>query len=310
MGKNQLAPSGGASGPIVILSILLLAAVLLAVISQFKSIHLNLEDYPGLQVKELDLISRMQLNLFKSVEAEKMSVTTDTDESSKTFADQSQQKSDTVERDRQELGLLIKKDPTDRETNLLREFDHSWMEFRRIDGELLGFAVKNTNVKASQLSFGQGSEVLVRLEKALTEFRRVDSMNGKEQRAACLANDALVAGLKIHYLHAPHIAASDDKQMDKIEADIKKNKQIITNALNEMKSLVPEKKLTFLKEANLAFKDLIKLTAQVVDLSRQNTNVKSFELSLGRKRKVTAQCDEILKSLEEAIRSRSFKATR
>ncbi len=35
-----------------------------------------------------------------------------------------------------------------------------------------------------------------------------------------------------------------------------------------------------------------------------------MELSLNRKRKLTSQCEEILMSLQEAILSRSLKATR
>jgi hypothetical protein len=41
-----------------------------------------------------------------------------------------------------------------------------------------------------------------------------------------------------------------------------------------------------------------------------NTNIRSFELSLGRKRKIAAQCDEVLTGLQEAVLDRSFKATR
>jgi hypothetical protein len=48
----------------------------------------------------------------------------------------------------------------------------------------------------------------------------------------------------------------------------------------------------------------------VLELSRQNTNIKSFELSLNRKRKITAQCDDIVTSLQDAVQSRIFKATR
>ncbi|MGA3085079.1 MAG: hypothetical protein ABSE95_09810 [Thermodesulfobacteriota bacterium] len=48
----------------------------------------------------------------------------------------------------------------------------------------------------------------------------------------------------------------------------------------------------------------------MIELLRQNTNINSFELSLGRKRKVTAQCDEILLGIQEAVRNRSFKATK
>jgi hypothetical protein len=303
-------PSGKISGPVIVLIVFLLVSVVLVVVTQFKGTRLSIEDYFGIQVKKLELLSRMQINLFKSVEAEKMAVTADTDEASRTFADQSLQKSDAVERDRQDLDLLIKKDPTDREVNLLREFERCWTEFRTIDRELLEYAVKNTNIKATRLSFVQGSEAVGHFEKVLNKFMPADARNEKEQRAARLAGEALVAGLKIHYLHAPHIAAADDKQMDKIEVDIKKNEQIIANALSEMKTLVPGKIRPSLKEAARAFDELVKVTGQVIELSRQNTNIKSFELSLGRKRKITAQCDEILKSLEEAVRNRSFKATR
>jgi hypothetical protein len=51
-------------------------------------------------------------------------------------------------------------------------------------------------------------------------------------------------------------------------------------------------------------------TDRILEWSRQNTNIKSFELSLNRKRKITAQCEEILTKLQDAIQSRTFKATR
>jgi hypothetical protein len=52
------------------------------------------------------------------------------------------------------------------------------------------------------------------------------------------------------------------------------------------------------------------VTAEVIKLSRQNSNIKSLELSLGKKRKLTAQCDEILAALQETVQRRTFKATR
>jgi hypothetical protein len=54
----------------------------------------------------------------------------------------------------------------------------------------------------------------------------------------------------------------------------------------------------------------MKVTGEVISLSRENTNVKSLELSLGKKRMISAQCEETLSALQEAIRSRTFKATR
>ncbi|MBI4767335.1 MAG: MCP four helix bundle domain-containing protein [Deltaproteobacteria bacterium] len=301
--------SGKISVPILVLIVLLSVSVLLVIVTQFKGVHLSLEDYFGVQIKKLELLSRMQINLFKSVEAEKMAVTADTDESSKTFADQSLQKSDALERDRQELGLLIKKDPTEREIDLLKEFDRFWVEFRSIDRELLEFAVKNTNLKAAQLSFTKGREAVKKFEAAMEEAIALPSGKEDLQREGLICK-ALVAGIKIHDLHAPHIAAVNDEQMDNIEKEIKQNEAVIARALARLTPPIPEKERAALQKAKAAYDELSKVTAQVLDLSRQNTNIKSFELSLGRKRKITAQCDEILKSLEEAVRSRSFKATR
>ncbi len=50
---------------------------------------------------------------------------------------------------------------------------------------------------------------------------------------------------------------------------------------------------------------------EVVMFSRMNTNIKSLYLSLGRKRKVAAQSEDILNFLRDAVQNgRSFKATR
>jgi hypothetical protein len=64
------------------------------------------------------------------------------------------------------------------------------------------------------------------------------------------------------------------------------------------------------EKASLVFSTFMEVNKEIVRLSRMNTNVKSLQLSLGRKRNVAAQCEEILNSLQRAIQSRSFKATR
>jgi len=264
----------------------------------------------GIMNKKLDLLSRMRINLLKSVEAEKSAVMADTDESSQTLADEARKTDEALEKDRRDLDLLIKQDPTDQEIKLLQEFDRSWSEFRKTDQVLLEFAVQNTNLKAAHISFIQGSEAVKAFEEPLNQLVATKPFYKDDYEIADLVSKAVVAGLKIHYLHAPHIAAANDDQMDKIEADIKQNEEVIRHSLNGLKNLVPNFGQPSLQKARVAYDELVKVTTRVIDLSRQNTNIKSFEMSLGRKRKVTAQCDEILLSLQEAVRSRSFKATR
>ncbi len=271
---------------------------------------MDLKDVVGIMSKKLDILSRMQINLLRSVEAEKNSVMADTDEESKTFADQSLKAADLVAQGRQEVGRLMEKDHSSQELKLLQEFDGCWVEFRKTDRELLDFAVKNTNLKAARLSFGPAGEAVNHFEKALNHLISTQPDSQEDARIPKLACRALTAGLKIHYLQAPHIAAADDRRMDTIEATIQQHAQEITESLKTLKALVPPEKQGTYQEARTAFNELMKVTAQVIDLSRQNTNIKSFELSLGRKRKISAQCSEILASLQEAVKAREFKATR
>jgi hypothetical protein len=277
---------------------------------KYDYINLGFKDMIGIMLKKIELISRMRASLLTSVEAEKSAVMADTDEASRAFADQSRQAADAVDRDRRELGLLVEQDHTERDLALLREFDGCWGELRKIDQVLLGLAVENTNIKAAKLSFGKGSLAMKRFEEALASLKRSGPLSNKENQIAELVSNALTAGLKIHYLHAPHIAAANDDQMDKIEAGIKHQSDVIKSSLSTLKHLIPKDKQASLGEAEAAYDELARVTAEVVDLSRQNTNIKSFELSVGRKRKVTAQCDEILRKLEEAVRSKAFTGTR
>jgi hypothetical protein len=55
---------------------------------------------------------------------------------------------------------------------------------------------------------------------------------------------------------------------------------------------------------------LQKVNAEILDLSRRTGNVRSLAISLGPKRKVTAECQDLLGALQEAVRSQTLKATR
>jgi hypothetical protein len=297
----------GKSGLVLIILVLLSLLIVLGV--KYKA-RLGIRDLVGIMIKKQEVLSRMRINLLKSVEAEKSAVMAETDRTSQAFADQSRQAADAVEQERQELTALIQKDPSDQEMKLLGEFDRCWKAFRKTDRELLMFAVQNTNLKAASLSFIQGGEALKRLEEALNRLKRVGPVDKATLQIDQLICRTLAAGLKIQYLQAPHIAAVSDQQMDKIEREIKQNEETARDSLVGLKGLLPEAKQADWQKAKIAFDHLVDITAQVIHLSRQNTNIKSFELSLGRKSKQTAQCEEILTSLQEAVRNRSFKATR
>ncbi len=104
-----------ARGLWIVLIVLVLLSIVTAIGIKYNRINLDIKDVMGLMTKKMDVLARMRIDLLKSVEAEKMAVMADTDESSRANAAESRKAADALEKDRLELGLLIKKDTTDRE---------------------------------------------------------------------------------------------------------------------------------------------------------------------------------------------------
>ena len=85
----------------------------------------------------------------------------------------------------------------------------------------------------------------------------------------------------------------------------------VTTALQSLRALVDESGQPWLDAAWAAYKDLQHLNGDIVELSRQNSNVRSYALSLGQKRKMTAQCQGVLTALQEMVRqSMAYTATK
>ena len=264
----------------------------------------------GFTAKSGEITSRMRINLLKSVELEKSAFMAITDEESRTFADQSRMTADTVERDYQELKGLIDKEGTGEEAKLLKEYSDCWKNFREIDEELLRLSVENTNIKAASLSQTIGAQTIGRFERALAQLTEIQSSSAKEARISKLAYRAVTAALMIYTLQAPHINEAKDAKMDEIESVMKAKEKAVRSAFADLSRIVDGRGRTFLDTASSAFEEFMKVNSEVVRLSRINSNIKSLELSLGRKRKVATQCEETLNALQGVIQDRTFKATR
>lgn len=260
-------------------------------------------------IKEGELLSEMRVNVLKAIDAEKSAVLAETEDASKKFADASRQASDMVDKGLQEISPIIERDRMEKEKALLTEFVQSWTELKKLDDMILDLAVQGTNVKAMRLSSTRGAEDMKRFEEALTKLTGVNPPNNECDRMARPAFRALAFGNKILYLHTQHIAAALDAQMDAIERTIRSDSDVVKSSLKSLASLANGEGAA-LKEAETAYDDFTKVTAEVIELSRKNTNIKSLELSLGKKRIVAARCEEILNALQDAVKNRTFKATR
>lgn len=254
------------------------------------------------------VLSEIHVNLLKSVEMEKNAVMALTDQESLAYASQSRIAAAAVDQNLKTLRSLVDAMPTERK--LLNDFATCWTEMSKIDQVILPLAVENTNLKAAALSRELGGQSMQRFEEALNTVGVSAAGRPSESQIAALTARAMVAALKIFNLHGPHIFEPDNGKMDQIEERVKEEERVVMQSLDTLETLLDNEHTDVVIQAKTAFAEFLTVTNQVVQLSRLNSNIKSLELSLGRKRTVAAQCDDALASLQESIQQKTFKATK
>jgi hypothetical protein len=259
---------------------------------------------------EGDLLSSMRIHLLETIESEKNAVMAITDKESEAFATQARQAADSVEKNRKEIESIIHQDELPQEAGMINEFNICWSQFKKLDETILNLAVQNTNLKAQKISSTQCAQEMARLEESLSLIIQRNKKNRQCNEATMLAYEALTAGLNIYALHKPHIEEADDQVMDKIEQRIKSYDESARKALESLNTIATLNDKVDLKNAEAAYLQFMSLTNEVLRLSRMNTNIKSAELSLGKKRLISSQCQEILSNLQETVQAKQYNATR
>jgi hypothetical protein len=256
------------------------------------------------ETQKAQLVSRMRADLYAAAEAEKSAVLAETDQASVDFANRARAAADQVAASLKEYKALPTGKPG--EAELLRRFEDAFAEYRKADEEVLDLAVQNTNLKAYALSFGPAADALAKMEQALKPVMDARG-GGKSAEAALLAARALNEALRIQTLHAPHISEKTEPRMDELEKRMALADKGVRADLSALGAVAGQKTAA---PALAAYEEFHKITAEVVRLSRLNTNVRSLDLSLGRKVKVLAVCDEALQALKENLGGIGAKAVK
>jgi len=246
-----------------------------------------------------DTVGRMQLALASASEAEKSAVLATTDQDSRMLADRARAATAEVEQEREELANLLATGGTQREKDLLAQFSGAFDNLRRVDDEVLRLAVKNTNLKAYKLLFGPAAETLAEIDAALSRVVAKCAGSRDCSQLMPLAFGAQIGVLRIQTLLAPHIAEESDAEMDRMEALMAKEVTQVRADLDGLASKLPRDPDVAM--AGVRFVRYGELKAQILSLSRENTNVRSLALSLNQKRKALLLCLEASDALKQAI---------
>ena len=256
------------------------------------------------------LASHLHVQFARAADASNRAVMADTDEASTAAAKEAEQATKAVAQDVDSLARILS-DLGDRdEARELDVFKGRFAQYRALDADILPLAVENTNIKAQRLSFGPAQEAVDAFTQALDAAAKLAPAKNAAAAAASAAQGQ-AAALQIQVIEARHIAESDDAAMTRMESAMKASEAAARKSMETLKGLLPPPTASQpLAAAAAALDRLMKTNTEIVTLSRRNSNVRSLALSLGKKRALTAQCDESLQALEDALAAHHFSATR
>jgi hypothetical protein len=268
---------------------------------------------PGSALERLSEARRLSADLFIQFErasnAANQAVMADTDEASIAFAKQADESKKRVQADIDALGVVLHDLNYTDETLLLDEFVKAFTEYRDLDRRILELAVENTNLKAQRLSFGESQQAADAFAQALNAM--VPAVPAADRwRVKALVAGAVADLRAIQVAQAPHIAEADDAAMTRIEQQMKASETAVRTSLDALGPLASSSTQPRVAEAQTTFDRFMSVNAQIVDLSRRNTNVRSLMLTLNEKGKVTSACEQSLRVLQNTLSTRGLGGSR
>ena len=251
------------------------------------------------------LAADLRVQFTSVVDSGNRAVMSDREDAAAAAAREAEQTTQVVQKDVDALKPLLADLGYSDETRLLEEFQRQFSEYRALDVDILGLAVENTNLKAQRLSFGPAQQAADAFSAALDPIARSVPAQAS-WRVAALVSTAVAAVREIQVLQAPHIGEADDATMTQLEQRMMTSESAARDALRTMASLLPAESGSKVAAATAALDRFMGINAEIVKLSRRNSNVRSLALSLGQKRMLTAKCDETLRSLQDALEQRDM----
>jgi hypothetical protein len=255
------------------------------------------------------LASDLRVQFTHAADAANQAVMADTNDASTAAADEARRARQGVEKNVQILRPMLESLGYHDDIRHLDGFRSRFEEYRQLDDEILSLAVENTNVKAQRLSFGPAQEAADAFASSVDAAVR-KSVAKDRCVAESIGSRARLAVLEVQVMQASHIPEADDAVMTRLEGKMTAAAVLASHALDELKGALSPDALRDLDAARAALARFMAVHREIITLSRRNSNVRSLALSLGRKRTVTAACEEQLEAFETALGRHTFNATR
>lgn len=252
------------------------------------------------------LATDARLQFGKAVDASNQAVMAGTDEQSIAFAREAEQKAGVVEHEVADLASLTQRLQFPAEIQSMVSLKEELAAYRSVDKELLALAVENSNLKAQRLSFGPAREAADRFKAVL--LASTSAAPSKDRcRIDALVQSAVLNVRELQVLQGPHIAAAEDAAMASLESEMVGLETKTAADLTELGALVTPGALA---SAQAELEKLKSIRAQIVGLSRKNSNLRSLDLALRVKPPLSTACDNTLRQVQDQLADEGSKATR
>jgi hypothetical protein len=251
------------------------------------------------------LAAEMLVQFTKTVEAGHRVVISDTDEQADAAIAEARAAAVTIETDGVALAAHFDASNYRNEATLLEEFRATFREFQAVDRELLELARLDTNVKAERLAFGEGRKLADAMVMALRALA-IPAPAADNWRLRAVAAETVASLRNLQALQAPHIIEANDATMTAMEEQMNRAEAEVRAGLTELSQLAGPGRQASVREAAETFDRFAAAHREVIRLSRQNSNVRALALTLGRKRTLTARCEEQLRAIQAALAGREL----
>jgi hypothetical protein len=259
------------------------------------------------QVEARHISADLLIQFTRAAEAGNRAVMAESEEQSGTFAREAEAAAEQVSADARRLTPILRDLNYEDELAILEEFRARFEDYRALDRQVLGLAVENTNVKAQRLSYGDAQQAADACRAGL-DAAAASAPAASRWAANAHAARALAALREIQVLQAPHIAEREDAVMTTIEARMKSAEATARSAIAALGALPVQR--ADIAAATAALDRFLSVHAEILSLSRRNTNVRSLVLTLSEKRRLTPLCEERLAALRAALAKRGYPAGR
>lgn len=254
------------------------------------------------------LASEMHVAFTRTTEASNRAVMANDDATAQAAATEAREHSATVDSRLAALRATLQTLGYTDDLADLESFASRFAEYHRLNDDVLSMVVESSNLKAQRLAFGPASEVADTFHQAL-EAATSSAAGDTPCCARELAARAWASLLEIRALHPRHIAEADDDEMTRIESQMTASATATRDIVAELTKVLPASSAP-LAAARSALDRFLAVHAEIIQLSRRNSNVRALALSLGQKRMLTAEGEADLQGLEAALATHAFTATR